>query len=108
MDKDQLAALDRAATQAEAEYEAAPIGQGNLHKLVTARVNFHAALVNAYRTGQLVLIDDGAVERMSAVIEQSMWSPASGPVNWTAETIEATKAQARVAARAALSALGAK
>jgi phosphoheptose isomerase len=46
MDKDQIAALDRAATQGDAN----------------ALTDLEMALVGLYRTGKLVLIDDGAVE----------------------------------------------
>jgi hypothetical protein len=53
MDKDQLAALDRA-------------HKGN--PTITNWDNLCEALVNTYRTGQLVLIDDGAVERVAGGI----------------------------------------
>ena len=54
MNSDQLAALDRAARGTNSrmdEYKA-----------------FRKALVNLYRTGKLVLIDDGAVEALTAGI----------------------------------------
>jgi len=53
MDKDQLAALDRAATQ-----------QGDINALT----DLEMALVTLYRTGKLVLIDDGAVARVAGGI----------------------------------------
>jgi CHASE3 domain sensor protein len=68
MDKDELAALDRAATQAKTAFESAFIGgarqmspQENdlLAASIEANAAFTSALVNAYRTGKLVLIDDG-------------------------------------------------
>jgi len=82
MDKDELAALDRAATQGMwglYQHFAAPdftradiVGQTRDDEIVED-VNgpdaaLIVALVNAYRTGKLVLIDDGAVERVAGGI----------------------------------------
>ena len=44
-------------------------------------------------------------DRLAAIAMQSMWSPASGPVQWTPEKIEAAQNQARALTRAILTAL---
>ena len=60
MDKDQLAALDRAAIESEAAWNV-----------------FGQVLISVFRTGKLILIDDGAVERcvkaMRALAEREGW-----------------------------------
>lgn len=89
MDKDQLAALDRAATQGvwATETEAGDewwfggsygdgmetvvrVGDGIANIVAggadNADLKLAANLVNLYRTGKLVLIDDGAVEALRA------------------------------------------
>jgi hypothetical protein len=45
------------------------------------------------------------VERVARALEPSLWSPASGPVVWTAEKREAMRLQARHLARAAIEAM---
>lgn len=45
-------------------------------------------------------------EELISMVEEAMWSPASGPVNWTAEKIAAMKAQATRLARTILARLG--
>ena len=69
MTRDQLAALDRAATQGVwDEHETGLISGGTQGNDEVAAYcgcddrRLIVALVNAYRTGKLVLIDDGAVE----------------------------------------------
>jgi hypothetical protein len=93
MDKDQLAALDRAATQGVWHLQSGAIGvnpwisAGNwtredgsyvrggcilnmvAHDEREQDAALIVALVNAYRTGNLVLIDDGAVEALRALVE---------------------------------------
>jgi len=77
MDKDDLAALDRAATQGvwkTVKVDGIPYMQSviNDHTFPAEAPDdlyFAAALANAYRTGDLVLIDDGAVERVGRALE---------------------------------------
>jgi len=77
MDKDELAALDRAATQGvwkTVEVDGIPYMQSviNDHTFPAEAPDdlyFAAALANAYRTGKIVLIDDGAVERVGRALE---------------------------------------
>jgi len=79
MDKDELAALDRAATQAIEE--ARMLADGDPDLLLVARLKQNEAfkrLANAcalaYRTGKLVLIDDGAVERVWTALKDKCCS----------------------------------
>jgi hypothetical protein len=104
MDKDQLAALDRAATQGvwkTVEVDGIPYMQSviNDHTFPAEAPDdlyFAAALANAYRTGKLVLIDDGAVERVARAIAGS---DVDDENLWQIYLLDA---------RAALSALGVK
>ena len=129
MDKDQLAALDRAATQgvwsvctdavgdtfvasmtdsAETVCDFGAACDDEMQESIDADAALIVGLVNAYRTGKLVLIGPDAVDDVAAVIEQGMWSPASGPVEWTPAGITAMKEQCLRLATAALAALGVK
>jgi hypothetical protein len=56
MDKDELAALDRAATQGD----------------TNALIDLEMALVTLYRAGKLVLIDDGVVERVAKAAHETL------------------------------------
>lgn len=124
MDKDQLAALDRAATQGVWNHLGYCGQDGNIqgprqeqiaslssawgksdqtgHQCF-ANAAFIVALVNAYRTGKLVLIDDGAVERASNAF-CDVFSGGNAP---TADDMP-NPAIYREAMSAALSALGVK
>ena len=111
MDKDQLAALDRAATQ-ELLDDQGYYFRGTFCDLAscshgeTAYFNhqadgpFIAALWNAYRTGKIVLIDDAAVERVARAIHDAADNPLA-----VFETMREMRVQQ---ARAALAALGVK
>lgn len=89
MNADELAALDRAAQAADDSNDG--------ERSFAMSQQFCAALLTAYRTGQLVLIDDGAVERVARALAQE-----NGPFptdDWKHYTNRAT---------AAIAALGGK
>lgn len=93
MDKDQLAALDRAARES--------IGNDSDGLAVGNNMAFVRALVNAYRTGKLVLIDDGAVSSEANTTAWQKWNRENGPEqDWCA------RAHFDAGWDAALSALG--
>lgn len=103
MDKDQLAALDRAATQ-EADDIAYYSGSSSRHR--PKQEAFHAALVNAYRANQLVLIGPDAVEKVARAMAAHVgfeWVDGPGE-----ERSLLNKHEARTLATAALAALGVK
>jgi hypothetical protein len=126
MDRDQLAALDRAATQgvwsvctdaAGDTFITCPtISAGSICEFgagyedatqdsIDADAALIVALVNAYRTGKLVLIDDGAVERVARAIHAANNDPEI--YAWFhVEPERCRKSQGL--SRAALSALGVK
>ena len=102
-----LAALSEAATQERQDRE---YYSGGLN-IGAAVPRFHAALEAAYRSGDLVLIPGGREamrERVAVIVEQSMWSPASGPVTWSDDKIVAMKEQAKRVADAIAAMLGEK
>jgi hypothetical protein len=105
MDKDQLAALDRAVREAKAAISGS-YTRPQIDKLERAKHEFTTALVNAYRTGQLVLIGPDAVETMKTALLVARFSDGEHMVeeqgNCSAEMI------ADYLAGVALAALGVK
>jgi hypothetical protein len=138
MAKDQLAALDRAATQGVwrignggyahgAEFEIRTADDDDLYitgipwgddqydpgipRYNAARANaaLIVALVNAYRTGKLVLIDDGAVERVARAMLAHVFPDGDRFQDMAAAWVEDELAEIAVPlATTALSALGVK
>ena len=123
MDKEQLAALDRAATQGELidlatlpdqiqslrNHADERRGKGWLKSAANLEASAYlietlAAEVAKYRTGKLVLIDDGAVERVAQAIDHQLVWEIEADVLASSLTCEE---QIKVA-RAALSALRVK
>jgi hypothetical protein len=121
MTNEQLAALSEAATQGEWTYCRNPentrwiIDSASAHAIACgagyepvngANAAFIVALVNAYRTGKLVLIGDDAVERMARAIDPEIWA-CDPPISTLAAAIrfhERRRASCRIAT-AALAAL---
>jgi len=99
MTKYQLAALDRAEQETRAAFD--ENGECFMAYL-DASAAFSDALVNAYRTGKLVLIDDGAVERVAEALCHD-----AGCV-WDFDPETDSRKEWRSAATAALSAMGVK
>jgi hypothetical protein len=106
MDKDQLAALDRAEQAAWEAHKANPSDPDLKGKAHESTIEFRFALVKAYRTGKLVLIEDGAVERVARAIalecdcDPDVYIAMHGKHSWDKNFCQQ--------ARAALSALGVK
>jgi len=64
-------------------------------------------IINADRLARFVASPE-AEEALKRLLEQAMWSPASGPVMWTDEKIAAAKEQAAYLARSILTLLAEK
>lgn len=97
MDAEQLAALSEDANLARANFD---FGLITAKEKSEALGKYAAALMELHRTGKLVLIDDGAVERVAEALCRD-----AGCV-WDFDPETDNRKEWRSAARAALSALG--